>query len=176
MVDAGEPATGAPSPLLHAGRVGRAHGLDGSFYVTGARPLLLTVGRGVTVGDRTFAIVRRAGAEQRPIVRLQGVDSRSAAEVLRGLPIGVQMSEAPALEEGEWWAHELEGCAVLDGERRVGIVKGLLELPSCEVLEVRCEDGSELLVPMVRDAVRGVDVSARRIQVSLDFLGGGTWS
>ena len=29
----------------------------------------------------------------------------------------------------------------------------------------------ELLVPMVRDAVREIDVAARRIDVDLDFLG-----
>jgi 16S rRNA processing protein RimM len=182
MVDTGEPATDGlideqpPSPSLHAGRVGRAHGLDGSFYVTGARPLLLAVGTRVTVAGHTLAIVRRAGIEQHPIVRLEGVENRSAAEALRGLPLTVEPSAAPTLEEGQWWAHELEGCTVIDGEQRVGIVKGLLELPSCEVLEVRREDGGELLVPMVRDAVRQVDVSARRIEVSLDFLGEQAWS
>ena len=71
----------------------------------------------------------------------------------------------------EWWAHELEGCVVCDGKRQLGTVSGMLELPSCEVLEVRREDGRELLVPMVRDAVRNVDVAARCIEVSLDFLG-----
>jgi ribosomal 30S subunit maturation factor RimM len=39
------------------------------------------------------------------------------------------------------------------------------------VLEVLCDDGRELLVPMVGDAVRDVDVPAGRIQVSLEFLG-----
>jgi hypothetical protein len=34
---------------LEAGRVGRAHGLDGSFYITGARPRLLAEGGEVTV-------------------------------------------------------------------------------------------------------------------------------
>ncbi len=37
------------SQSMSAGRVGRAHGLDGSFYVTGARPRLLTLGTAVTV-------------------------------------------------------------------------------------------------------------------------------
>jgi 16S rRNA processing protein RimM len=32
-------------------------------------------------------------------------------------------------------------------------------------------DGSELLVPMIRDAIRSVDVGARRIDVDLSFLG-----
>jgi 16S rRNA processing protein RimM len=163
--------TSSTDSPLQAGRVGRAHGLDGSFYVTRARARLLTEGSEVTVAGRTLRIVRRAGVQERPIVRLEGIEDRSAAEVLRGEPLTVRAAEVPALGEGEWWAHELEGCMVLDGERRVGTVRGLLELPSCEVLEVLCEDGRELLVPMVGDAVRDVDVAAGRIQVSLEFLG-----
>jgi 16S rRNA processing protein RimM len=166
----------APVPL-EAGRVGRAHGLDGSFYVIAAHlpgsphSRLLDVGTRVTVAGHTHAITRHAGLPQRPIVRLEGIEDRSAAQALRGLPLLVSPDQAPALAEGEWWAHELEGCAVLDGERRVGTVSRLLQLPSCEVLEVRREAGGELLVPMVADAVRHVDVSAGRIDVSLDFLG-----
>jgi 16S rRNA processing protein RimM len=45
-------------------------------------------------------------------------------------------------------------------------------LPSCEVLEVDRPDGSELLVPMVRDAIRSIDIAARRIDVNLEFLAG----
>jgi 16S rRNA processing protein RimM len=61
---------------------------------------------------------------------------------------------------------------VRDGEREVGVVQRLLELPSCEVLEVaRGDDRQPLLVPLVRDAVRSVDVAARLIDVDLRFLG-----
>lgn len=156
---------------LEAGRVGRAHGLDGSFYVTGARPRLLADGGEVTVAGSVRRILRRAGVEQRPILRLDGVEDRTAAEALRGQPLTVAQAQAPALGEGEWWAHELEGCVVCDGQQRLGTVSRLLELPSCEVLDVHCEDGRQVLVPMVRDAVRHVDVAAGRIDVSLEFLG-----
>jgi 16S rRNA processing protein RimM len=156
---------------LEAGRVGRAHGLDGSFYVTGARPRLLAEGGEVTVAGSVRRILRRAGVEQRPIVRLDGVEDRTSVEALRGQPLTVSQAQAPALGEGEWWAHELEGCVVCDGQQRLGTVSRLLELPSCEVLEVRREDGRQVLVPMVRDAVRHVDVAAGRIDVSLEFLG-----
>ena len=48
----------------------------------------------------------------------------------------------------------------------------MLPLPSCEALEVvRAGGGPDLLVPMVRDAIRSVDVAARRIDVDLAFLG-----
>jgi 16S rRNA processing protein RimM len=157
---------------LAAGRVGRAHGLDGSFYVTRPRPRLLVAGGEVTVAGRRLAIVRRAGTEQRPILRLEGVESREQAEALRGEELTVPAARAPALGEGEWWAHELEGCTVHDGERTVGTVSAMIELPSCEALEVkRPEGGQPLLVPMVRAAVRSVDPAAKRVEVDLAFLG-----
>src|SRR5271163_1990983 len=158
------------SPVeLQVGRVGRPHGLDGSFYVTGPRPRLLTVGASVSVAGQTAAITRRAGTEQRPIVRLQGVEDRPAAEALRGQSLIVRSQQAPALAEGEWWAHELEGCEVIAGEQLIGTVSRLIELPSCEALEVRRDQGGEpLLVPMVKDAIRRVEVEAGRIEVNLE--------
>jgi 16S rRNA processing protein RimM len=79
--------------------------------------------------------------------------------------------QAPALAADEWYAADLIGCRVLDGDRDLGRVRGLLGLPSCEALQVGRPDGSEMLVPLVRDAVRAVDVEARAIEVDLDFLG-----
>ena len=155
---------------LPAGRVGRAHGLDGSFYVTGARPRLLALGTEVTIAGKTVAIVRRAGTDRHPIVRVHGVEDRAGAQALRGQTLIVTVADAPALAEDEWWAHELEGCVVLDGERRVGTVTRMIELPSCEALEVARETGGSLLVPMVRDAIRSVDVGKGRIDVNMSFV------
>ncbi len=165
--DVSEPA----SRLLEAGRVGRPHGLDGSFHVTRPRPRLLAVGTAVVVAGRTHNIVRRAGMDERPILRLAGIEDRTAAETLRGQGLGVALDALPPLATGEWWAHDLEGCAVRDGARDVGTVIGLLDLPSCEVLDVRRLNGTQLLVPMVKDAVRRVDVPGRTIEIDLAFLG-----
>jgi 16S rRNA processing protein RimM len=130
------------------------------------------MGSVVSFAGRTAAIVRRAGTEQRPIVRLEGIGDRPAVEALRGIELTVAAREAPPLEEGEWWAHELVGCEVLDGGRRLGTVSRMIELPSCEALEVVPASGREpLLVPMVKDAIRSVEPAARRIEVNLDFLG-----
>ena len=80
-------------------------------------------------------------------------------------------AEAPVLGEDEWYAEDLEGCLVADGDRSLGRVRRLLALPSCDVLEVERGDAPDLLVPLVRDAVRSVDVAARRIDVDSAFLG-----
>jgi 16S rRNA processing protein RimM len=148
------------------GRVGRPHGLDGSFYVIGATPELPAAG-GVVSGRR---VVRRSGTRERPILRFEGAASREDAEALRGLELTVPRDDS-MLDQDEFWASDLEGCAVVDGSVEVGVVRRMSALPSVEVLEVDRPDGSELLVPMVGDCIRSIDLDARRIDIDLEFLG-----
>lgn len=157
---------------LHAGRVGRPHGLDGSFLVAEPNASLLRASDTVQVADNQRAIVRLAGHDKRLILRIEGCSDREAAEALRGQTLFVARGLAPELQEDEWWAEDLEGLAVGDGERAVGTVTRMLALPSCEVLEVaRNEGGEPLLVPLVSDAVRTVDLERKRIDIDLRFLG-----
>jgi 16S rRNA processing protein RimM len=44
----------------------------------------------------------------------------------------------------------------------------MIALPSCEALEV-----GDLLIPLVRDAIRSVDLEARVIDVDMVFVGEG---
>jgi 16S rRNA processing protein RimM len=150
--------------FVRAGLVGRPHGLDGSFYVTAPVTDLLGRGRIVLVDGAERRIERRAGTDARPIVRLAGVDSREDAEALRGLELRAEET----LAEGEFWAHDLAGCRVVDGAREIGVVARMIALPSCEALEV-----GDLLIPLVRDAIRSVDLEARVIDVDMVFVGEG---
>jgi ribosomal 30S subunit maturation factor RimM len=60
---------------------------------------------------------------------------------------------------------------VVDGDLAIGVVRRMLALPSCEVLEVAREDLDDLLVPLIADAVRSVDIVAGVIEIDLAFLG-----
>jgi 16S rRNA processing protein RimM len=117
----------------------------------------------VYVDGAPRVIERLAGRPDKPIVRLEGCTTREHAEALRGLSIEVPPTP---LEEGEYWARELEGCVVVDGAREVGVVARMVALPSCEALEV-----GDRLIPMVRDAIRSIDLEARRIDVDMRFVG-----
>ena len=139
--------------LVTAGRVGKPHGLDGSFYVDGASHPL-PVGTRVTVGDLSLEVGRRAGTDERPLVRLAGVEDPRA---LRGELLLVDAE----LGEDEWLADDLLRCSVPGHGRVVRILDG----PSCSVLEL--EDG--LLVPFISDAIRSVE--GREIVIDEGFLG-----
>ena len=138
---------------MTAGRVGKPHGLDGSFYVDGvAHPLV--EGTALVVGDRTHTVERRSGTDERPLVRLSGVDDPRA---LRGELLLVDAE----LAEDEWLAADLVDC-VVPGHGRVVRV---LDEPSCSVLEL--EDGA--LVPFISDAIRSVEPG--EIRVNEEFVG-----
>jgi 16S rRNA processing protein RimM len=152
--------TGPAAGQVTAGRVGRAHGLDGSFYVEGVAESLAP-GTEVTVAGRAARVERRAGTDVRPIVRLSGVGDRDAAEALRGERILVDGGD---LADGEYLTADLVGCEVPG----VGEVRRVIPGPSCDVLEVGEE---RVLVPFISDAVRRVDTAARVIEVDAEFLG-----
>jgi 16S rRNA processing protein RimM len=155
------------SETLLAGYVGRPHGLDGSFHVVRADPELLAGREELLLGEARVALTRHAGTPQRPILRVEGCVTRDGAEALRGAELRVTLAEAPALEEGEFWARDLEGCRVFDGGVEVGVVSKMIALPSCEALEV-----GDRLIPLVRDAIRSIDLEGRRIDVDLAFVDG----
>jgi 16S rRNA processing protein RimM len=151
--------------------VGRPHGLDGSFHVLEPRPLLLRAVSALLLRDRSLAVERLAGTDDRPILRLEGFADRDAADSIRGELLVIPRSAAPPLPADEWWAEDLEGCRVIASGRPVGSVRELRALPSCEVLVVERDGAEELLVPFIADAVRSVDVDAGEIDVDLSFLG-----
>ena len=97
---------------------------------------LLDAGRSVLVGERDMSIVARRGTADRPILVLEGVGDRTAAEALRGEAITVPRALLGTLDEGEFLVDDLVGCAVVDGERPVGRVLDVLLLPSADTLEV----------------------------------------
>ena len=157
---------------LHAGRVGRPHGLDGSFHVIEPTPQLLGTGRTVFARGAELEIVRCAGTDERPVIRLADVQDRASAVALRGVELLCPRDRAPELPDDEWWAEDLERCRVVAGGRALGRVKRLVALPSCEALAVELGDGaSEVLVPLVADAVVRVDIGLSEIELDLDFLG-----
>ena len=143
-----------------AGTVGRPHGLDGSFHVLHPSDPLAEGSR-VELAGRSVVVERRAGTDDRPIVRVSGVADRDAAGALRGEHLLVDAGE---LAEGEYLVEDLIGCEVPG----LGPVRSVVAGPSCDVLEVG-PDG--VLVPLVSDAVTRVDVEARVIEVDRRFLG-----
>jgi 16S rRNA processing protein RimM len=154
------------------GRIGRAHGLDGSVYLEGhGGAVPLTAGTPVRVGERAAVVRSRRGRGDRPLLRLDLAEDRDAAAALRGEELWIPAADLPEPEPGEYFHVDLIGCRVVAGDRAVGEVRDVLAYPANDVLAVDTGSGGEpLLLPFVEQVVLEVDVPGRRIAVDPDVL------
>ena len=148
------------SDRVVVGRVGRPHGLDGSFVVEDASddPRWFEVGARLLVGDDELEVVgaRRAGG--RPVIRLAG-------EARRGTRLEVARDALPPTGEDEYYAFELVGLDVVEDGRTLGRVASVLPGVANDSLEL--DDGR--LLPLVGECVLRIDLEKGRILVAPGF-------
>jgi 16S rRNA processing protein RimM len=150
------------SDLVPIGRVGRPHGLDGSFFVEGPsdRPGAFAVGAVVFANGEPLKIVSsKHGSQKRPVIRLE-------RRVDRGAELAVPRESLPPLGEDEYYSFQLVGLAVEEeGGRVLGRVRDVLDYPANDVLEL----DTGLSLPLVEACVRKVDLESGRIVVAQGF-------
>ena len=141
--------------------------------MTRPRAALLAARTAIRAGDRETTIVRRAGTAERPILRLEGIDTREAIEALRG-DGPARRARGGAARSARTSGGPRSSRAARSSTARApsAASASCVALPSCEVLAVERPGAAELLVPMVsrRDPQRRRR-RARRIDVDLAFLG-----
>jgi 16S rRNA processing protein RimM len=151
--------------VVTVGRVGRPHGLDGSFVVEDASdvPGRFAVGARLLVGGEAAEVVDAKRAGGRPVIRL---DRRPE----RGAELGVLRSELPPPDEDAYYVFQLVGLDVEEeGGRELGRVVAVESPPANDVLEL----DTGLLLPLVEACVLDVDLDGRRIVVAPGFADAG---
>jgi 16S rRNA processing protein RimM len=153
----------SPEDLVFVGRVGKSHGLDGSFVVEDASetPERFALGAELVVAGEPARVVASKQARGRPVIRL---DRR----VPRGASLEVSREALEATGEGEYYVFQLVGLRVEEeGGGQLGIVADVASGVANDVLEL----DSGLSLPMVEDCVLHVDLPRGRIVVAKGFSG-----
>lgn len=144
--------------VVFIGRVGKSHGLDGSFVVEDASEAAerFAVGAELLVGGEPARVVAAKRARGRPVIRLdRKVDRGSALEVPR--------DSLPEPEEGSYYVFQLIGAEVVEeGGAPLGCVTGVAPGVANDVLEL----DSGLALPMVEECIRQIDLENARILVA----------
>lgn len=147
---------------VQIGKVGRPHGIDGAFFIeqpsnddrwwkTGARFL---------AGGHPVEVVAHRRSSGRPIVKLD-------RSVERGTLLEIERDELPPTEPDEYYAFQLIGLPVVEETgRELGSVQVVTPGVANDVLEL----DSGVLLPMVEDCIRTVDLAAGRIVVAPGFV------
>ena len=101
------------------------------------------------------------------LVKLQGFDSMTDAEALKGCELLVDRQNARPLEEDEYFICDLIGMKVYEEDRLLGELTEVLETGSNDVYVVTGEDKKEILVPALKQVVTLVDLKNKSMQVKL---------
>ena len=156
---------------LVVGRIAKAHGIGGEVSVdvrTDDPDYRFAPGSSLATDppERGPVVIERARWHSgRLLVRIAGVDDRTAAEALRGtLLVADSTTSADSGDTEDFWDHDLIGLAAVLGDGSViGEISDVLHPPGPDVLVVRRPSGDDVLVPFVRDIVPMVEVSAGRV-------------
>jgi len=169
----GGPNLHAAADLVRVGGLGKAHGLRGEVLChpeTDFPERFLETEEVELVHPKGHRRVAISGARfhgQNLILKFQGVDSREAAEQLRGAWLGVGPDEVVDLEDGEYFHYELEGLEVLDASgQRIGRIAEVISNPAHEIYRIATE-GEDILLPAVPAFVLEISLDDQKMIVQL---------
>ena len=148
--------------LVTVGRVGRPHGVDGSFFVEGASdtPERFATGAVLLVeGEPAAILLSKRGAGGRPVIKLERA-------VPRGATLAVRRDALPDPGDDTYYVFQLAGLRVEEeGGRALGTVIEVNKGPANDTLEL----DSGLLLPLVESCVLDIDLETGRILVARGF-------
>lgn len=167
-----------PADLLLVGRVGRAHGVRGEVKMRPETddPDRLRDVETLYLGTDPEAVRPHAVASVRMqqvkkkgtvvVLGLADVDGRDAAMGLKGLNVYAHPDDLPALDEDEFFLHDLVGLAVVtvDGDA-VGTVRDVMDLPAHDVLVIDRGDQPDAMVPAVAEFIDDIDLEAGTVAI-----------
>lgn len=159
--------------MVSVAEVSRPHGVKGEVRVRvwsgdptlllGRPPLRLRLADG-RERDARIDLVRET--EKGLLMTFEGVADRNGAEAIRGAQILVARDRFPPLEEGEFYACDVEGAAaVLSDGTRIGTVVGLGTYPTCDVLVVDKTDGKKVEIPNLPSFVEDIDTERGVVRI-----------
>ena len=162
--------------IVHIGRITSPHGIRGEVRVL---PLTESPDRFDHL-ERCFLVspdeksrkeigIRSVRtADRMLLVSLEDIDSRDQAKELNGCLLSVNRDQAIQLQPGRHFIFDLIGCEVFDREAgRLGLLQDIMQTGANDVYIVKRTGRKDLLIPVTRQVVCSVDISARRIEVML---------
>jgi 16S rRNA processing protein RimM len=162
--------TSSDATLVVVGVVARSHGLrgevrlqplnPGSTLLASQRQWTLRAATPATSEPRTVRVVRVRADKGAFLAVLEGIETREAADALRGLEVCVPRSAFPETRADEWYVIDLKGLSARDASgQRLGEVVDVVQYPTIDCLCVKSADGIRE-VPMIEPYFLDADVAA----------------
>lgn len=155
----------SPTAFVPVGRIMGAHGIRGQVKVEVLTDFLerLEPGSRLKLDDAWIEVEKSHWHQDRLLLKLSGIDSRSDAESAYHKLLLAQKDAELDLDKDEYISQDLIGMVVkTTSGAELGTVDDVLLLPAHDVLQV-----GKILIPFVKQFVKDVDTRARVIAVEL---------
>ena len=157
--------------FLAVGRVLRPHGVRGELLLASLTdfPEHLSEQKTIYLGEPPVphALMGVRLHRGQLIIRLANCHDRESADFYREQLVQIEAQTAAPLPPGMYYHHQLVGLAVYTEEgEHLGELAEVLETGANDVYVVKGPQG-ELLLPVIADVIRGVDLEAHRLTVHL---------
>ncbi|MBR0374904.1 MAG: 16S rRNA processing protein RimM [Mogibacterium sp.] len=119
-------------------------------------------------GEEVYRVLGIRYQKGRPVVRLDRVTTRDAAEALNGREVYIHEDDLVPLPEGEYYFRDLIGLRVVDRQsgEDIGVLEDIIENPAQNIYVV-VRDNREVLIPAVDAFVKEIDPAQGVIWIEL---------
>jgi 16S rRNA processing protein RimM len=163
-----------PDNWIEAGAIVRPHGIKGEVVIDLARDLTEVVRETIELRatgragkERTLTVERARDHKARKVVKFKEVGTVEEAESLRGWTVWLTREQIGPLPEDRWFVADIVGIDVYTEEgEHLGKLEEVLHMPANDVYVVR-KDGKEVLLPVIDEVIRSVDIPGGRMVIHL---------
>ena len=102
------------------------------------------------------------------ILKFKGIDNINDIERNTGKSLYVTRENAVKLKKDEYFIADLIGIDVFDEEdKRLGVLKDVIETGANDVYSIELENSQELLLPAIKQCILDVDIENKRMKVHI---------
>lgn len=99
------------------------------------------------------------------IVKFKEINSIDEAEKYKNMVIHADRNDLWELEEGVYYIADLIGLEVYDENGKIGVLADVFNTGANDIYDVKREGKKNLLLPVIDDVVKNIDIENKRITV-----------
>ena len=157
--------------FLEVGKIINTHGLRGDVKVTAWTDTpedfedIPKVYIKRKTGDEILTVSKIKYQKNNLIIKFKEINDINEAEKYKGITIYADRDDLWELEDGVYYIADLIGLEVYDENGKIGVIADVFNTGANDIYDVKREGKKNLLLPVIDDVVKDIDLENKRITV-----------
>lgn len=102
------------------------------------------------------------------LLSFTGYETLNDVKSLKGIPLKIKDAQLKELQADEYYVHDILQCTMYTCEgEKLGMIIDVLATGANDVWVVALENGKEALIPYIRQVVKKVDLTEKKVYIQL---------